>query len=280
MKHTSTILYSVIKYIIIILIFLFLLFPVFWMLVSSLKTNMESYSYPPTILPEKPTLQPYVDLFTKNNDFFVYYKNNFIVSFAAAFIICLTAITAGYALSRLHIKLNKYIIAAFTFSQMFPVVSRLISLYDILRHINLLNTRTGLVFAVVAAQIPFSTMLMASFFDSVPKELEEAAYMDGASKWYTLVKVVVPLVVSGLLAVGIYSFLLTWDDYLHALTLIQKDVLRTLSVGIKLRYLGEFSYDWSLINCISVVGALPMVFVFFFFQRYMIKGLTAGAVKE
>ena len=280
MKKKSSVCFGAFKRLCIMLIFLFLLFPILWMLLSSIKTNMELYSYPPTFIPQIPTLRAYTDLVTKNNEFFTYYKNNFIVSFAAAGTICIVAVMAGYALSRLRIKVNKYIIAALTFSQMFPVVSRLISLYDILRDIHLLNTRTGLIFAITAAQIPFSTMLMSSFFDSIPKELEEAAYIDGAGKWYTLIRVVIPLTISGLLAVGIYSFLMTWDDYLHASTLIQKDILRTLSVGIKLRYLGEFSYDWSLVNCISVVGALPMVFVFFFFQKYMIKGLTAGAVKE
>ena len=279
MKHKASTIFSAVKILTIIFIFIFLLFPVFWMLLSSIKTNMESYTYPPTFIPQNPTIQAYTDLVTKNNEFFTYYKNNFIVSFASAGIICIIAIMSGYALSRLRIKFNKYIIAALMFSQMFPVVSRLISLYDILRSIHLLNTRTGLIFAITAAQIPFSTLLMSSFFDSIPRELEEAAYIDGAGKWYTLIRVVIPLTVSGLLAVGIYSFLMTWDDYLHASTLIQKDALRTLSVGIKLRYLGEFSYDWSLVNCISVVGALPMVFVFFFFQKYMIKGLTAGAVK-
>ena len=90
---------------------------------------------------------------------------------------------------------------------------------------------------------------------------------------------VVPLVTPGILSVGIYSFLLAWDDYLHAATLIQSDSLRTLSIGIAMRYLGELSYDWSLINTISIVGTLPMVFLFFFFQRYMVKGLVSGAVK-
>jgi multiple sugar transport system permease protein len=84
---------------------------------------------------------------------------------------------------------------------------------------------------------------------------------------------------SGLLAVGIYAFLMTWDDYLHAATLIQADNLRTLSVGIALRYLGELSYDWSLVNAISIIGTIPVVLLFFFFQKYMIKGLVAGAVK-
>ena len=130
-----------------------------------------------------------------------------------------------------------------------------------------------------AGQLPFSITLMASFFDAVPKDLEEAAFIDGANRFKTMFKVVIPLVIPGLLAVGIYSFLVAWDDYLYASTLIQNDALRTLSTGVTLRYLGELSYDWSLVNSISVVGTLPMVFVFFFFQKYMIKGLTAGAVK-
>ncbi|MEG1519893.1 MAG: carbohydrate ABC transporter permease, partial [Clostridia bacterium] len=220
-----------------------------------------------------------IDLFTKNSEFFTYYKNNFIVAGCSSVLVCLIALFAGYALSRIKIKWNKWVIATLIFSQMFPIVSRLISLYSILRTIGLLNTHLGLILAITAAQIPFSITLMASFFDGVPKSLEEAAYVDGAGRVRTLFQVVTPLVVPGLLAVGIYSFLMTWDDFLHASTLIQSDALRTLSIGINLRYLGETSYDWSLVNTISVVGTLPMVFVFFFFQKYMVKGLTAGAVK-
>ena len=92
-------------------------------------------------------------------------------------------------------------------------------------------------------------------------------------------RIVVPLVKPGMLAVGIYAFLMTWDDYLHAVTLIQSDSLRTMSAGVAMRYLGELSYDWSLINTISIVGTVPMLLLFFFFQKYMIKGLVAGAVK-
>ena len=201
------------------------------------------------------------------------------VSALSTVTVCFVALFSGYALSRVRINWNKYVIAFLLFSQMFPVVSRLISLYGLLREWGLLNTISGLVLSITAGQLPFSITLMASFFDAVPKDLEEAAYIDGANRFKTMFKVVIPLVVPGLLAVGIYSFLVAWDDYLYASTLIQNDALRTLSTGVTLRYLGELSYDWSLVNSISVVGTLPMVFVFFFFQKYMIKGLTAGAVK-
>ena len=267
------------KYLILVLIMVFLLFPIYWMVVTALKTNMEAYLYPPTFLPKEPTLDSFKSLLTTNNQFFVYYKNNFIVAGVAALISTFIALVSGYALSRFHFKWNKWILAALMSSQMFPVVSRMISLYGLLGKVNLINTRTGLILAVVAAQVPFCVMLMSSFYDSIPRELEEAATVDGAKRFQSLFKVIIPLVKPGIVAVGIYSFLMTWDDYLHAATLIQTDSLRTLSVGIALRSLGELSYDWSLVNAISVVGALPMVLLFVFFQKYMVKGLVAGAVK-
>lgn len=270
---------SIIKWAVLAVILIFLLFPLFWVLITSFKTNMEAYKYPPTFIPEAPTVQSYIDLFTKNNEFFIYYKNNFIVAGGAALLTTVIAILSGYALSRFHFKWNNWIVAAFTSAQMFPIISRLISLYKIMGDIHLINTRIGLVLAVTASMLPFTIMLMSSFYDGIPLELEEAARVDGAGRLQILFRVVAPLIKPGMLAVGIYAFLLSWDDYLHASTLIQTDSLRTLSVGVALRYLGELSYDWSLINTISIVGTLPMVIIFFFFQKYMVKGLVAGAVK-
>ena len=270
---------NVFKWVILLAIMFYLLFPIYWVVLTAFKTNMESYLYPPTFIPKEPTLQGFINLFTNYPEFFVYYKNNIMVSALSTVTVCFVALFSGYALSRVRINWNKYVIAFLLFSQMFPVVSRLISLYGLLREWGMLNTISGLVLSITAGQLPFSITLMASLFDAVPKELEEAAFIDGANRFKTMFKVVIPLVVPGLLAVGIYSFLVAWDDYLYASTLIQNDALRTLSTGVTLRYLGELSYDWSLVNSISVVGTLPMVFVFFFFQKYMVKGLTAGAVK-
>lgn len=261
------------------LILLFLLFPLYWVLMTSFKTNMEAYRFPPTMVPEAPNVNSYISLFTEDNFFFIYYKNNFIVSGITAAVTLVLAVMSGYALSRFKIRWNRWIVAAFLSAQMFPIVSRMISLYDLLGKIHLINTRAGLILALTAAMLPFAITLMASFFDGIPRELEEAAIVDGAGRIQTLFQIVMPLVKSGMVAVGIYAFLMTWDDYLHAVTLIQNDSLRTLSAGVALRYLGELSYDWSKVNTISVVGILPIMFLFFFFQKYMVKGLVAGAVK-
>ncbi len=270
---------NVFRYLLLFVILLFLLFPLYWVLITSFKTNLEAYLYPPTFWPKDFTVDSYIRLVTENNQFFVYYRNNFIVSGAVALITLLASFLAGYALSRLHVKLNAAVIALLTASQMFPVVSRLISLYGILRSVELINTLSGLILAITASQIPFCTMLMISFFDGVPNSIEEAATVDGAGRWRIMFSISLPLVSGGMLAVGIYAFLMAWDDFLHAAILIQNDSLRTLSVGISARYLGELSYDWSLVNTISIVGILPMLLLFFFFQKYMVKGLVAGAVK-
>lgn len=276
MKKFTT---SLLRYIVLALILVFLLFPIYWVFITSFKTNMEAYKYPPSFLPIEPTLDSFIKLFTINNEFFVYYRNNFIVSFSTAVITTVMAIFSGYALSRFKLRWNRWVLTALLSSQMFPVVSRMISLYDLLGDVGLINSLPGLIMALIADVLPFTILLMVSFFDGVPKAIEEAAYIDGSSRGQILFRVVVPLVKPGMLAVFLYSLLLTWDDYLHAVTLIQSDSLRTLSVGVALRYLGELSYDWSLINTISIIGMLPMILLFFFFQKYMVKGLVAGAVK-
>lgn len=278
MKRTRLI-SLILRYLVLALILLFLLFPLYWSILTSFKTNMQAYQFPPTLLVQNPTVQAYVKLFTENAEFFVYYRNNFLVSGLTAGFTTAVAILAGYALSRFHFRWNAMVAGVLYASQMFPIVSRMISLYGLLGRVNLLNTLTGLTLALIATMVPFTTMLMSSFFDSVPMDIEEAARIDGASRMQVMTRVVVPLVKPGLVSVLIYSFLMTWDDYLHCATLIQSDQLRTLSTGVALRYLGELSYDWSLVNTISVVAMLPMILIFFFFQKYMVKGLVAGAVK-
>ncbi len=265
------------KYAAILVLFAFLLFPVYWMAVTSMKNNVESYRIIPSLWPEQISLEGYRTLF-RDGKFLLYYQNNLIVSALAALLICVISIMAGYALSRFHFRWNVILLATFSFSQMMPVISRLISLYGILRRLGMTDSRLGLVLAISATQVPFSISLMASFFDGIPRDLEEAAWTDGCGRIKTLLRIIMPLVVPGILAVGIYSFLMTWDDYLHAITLVRSPALWTLSQGLKLTYMGEVS-DWQLINSASILGALPMIFVFFFFQKYMVKGLVAGAVK-
>lgn len=239
---------------------------------------MELYQMPPTWIPKHFTLENYKNIF-RGKEFLIYYRNNFIISLITALVTTLLAVLAGYSFSRFQLRGSSILIFLLLSTQMFPVISRLISLYGIFKKMNILNTSLGLILVLTATNLPFCIWLIKGFFDDIPKSIEDAASIDGCSRWGILFKIILPLAQNGLIAIGIYTFLTTWDDYLHCITLISSDHLRTLSAGIAMRYLGELSYDWAQINTISVVGALPMLLLFLFFQKYMIQGLTAGAVK-
>lgn len=255
-----------------------LLFPLAWMLSSSFQTNEELYRSPPRWLPRSPILDNYGSILA-SGDFIRYYLNNFSVSLATTFLTMFASVFAGYSLSRFRSRLTGGISLALLSTQMFPVIGVIIALYAFFRSMKLINTHAGLVLALTASSLPFCIWLIKGFFDDLPKSIEEAAEIDGCPRLGILFRIVLPLSKPGLLAIGIFTFMTAWDDYLYGLTLVVSDRLRTLSVGISLRYLGEVSYDWAQVTTISVVASIPVFFLFVFFQKYMIQGLTAGAVK-
>jgi len=265
-------------YVSLFLLLAFLLFPIYWMVSTSFKTNMVIYRIPPEWFPRTPTIANYAKLF-REGAFISYYTNNFVVSLLTTGLTTFLAVFAGYSLSRFRFRGNNLIMLGLLSTQMFPLIGIVIALYTLFKSLGLLNTTEGLVLALTSAALPFCIWLIRGFFDSVPLSLEEAAQIDGCGRLGTLFRIVLPLSKPGLLAVSIYTFLLSWDDFLYCLTLVTKDALRTLSVGIALRYLGELSYDWATVMTISVIGTVPLLILFVFFQRYMIQGLTAGGVK-
>lgn len=163
--------------------------------------------------------------------------------------------------------------------QMFPIVVILISLYTFYKQWGMLDTYRGVILADVTFALPLSITLLKSFFDTVPNALDESAKIDGAGRMRTMVQVILPLVLPGLVAVAIYTFLTAWDDYLMSLTIIRIDEKRTLAVGLAQSFMGEYSNDYGALMAFSVAGSLPIVLLFIFFQKYMVEGLTAGAVK-
>ena len=165
-------------------------------------------------------------------------------------------------------------------TQMFPGIVLLLSLYMIYRNLGLLNTYTALILACTTKALPLSIWMLKGFFDTIPRSIEEAAYIDGAGRLRTLYNVIAPLIKPGVVAVSIYTFMVTWDDFIYALTLINRNEMRTLPAGIALAFLGEYGYDWAKIMAASVAASIPILLIFIFLQKYMIAGLTAGAVKE
>lgn len=254
-------------------------FPIYWMLTTSLKPNEAILKLPPQFIPLRMTLDNYMGILT-DGKFLIFYKNNIIVSGITTVVTLTLAVLAAYAFSRYRFKGDKFVMMLFLSTQMFPAMTLLIALYNMYYKLGLLNTYTALVLACSTNALPMSVWILKGFFDTISKSLEEAAYIDGCSKPRALLQVILPLVKPGILAVGLYSFLISWEDFLWGLTLVNTTKMRTLASGIAMTYLGEYNYDWGRVMAAAVGAAIPILIIFIFLQKYMIAGLTAGAVKE
>ena len=277
MKKKNTIL-SIIKYAVIVSLLILLLFPVVWMAISSVQPSSKLMNLPPEFLPSNPTLENYIKIIS-NTKYLRYFENSFITAGGTVLLCLCIAIPAGYAFSRYRFPMKNTVMTFIMSVQMFPIVVILISLYTFYMRWNLLNTYRGLILIDTAFALPLAINLMKSFFDTLPKSLDESATIDGAGRLRTLWSILMPLVLPGLLAVGIYTFLNAWDDFLMALTIMQDTNMKTLTVGLAQSFLGEYAYDYGALMAFSLCGSLPVVLIFVFLQRYMISGLTAGAVK-
>jgi multiple sugar transport system permease protein len=267
------------SYIFLAVMLLFLMFPVYWMLVTSLHSNADLLTMPPKWFPLHPNFSAYLDI-VQSSVFLTFYKNTLLVASGATVLCIIVSIFAGYSLSRFNFKGSNLLTLLFLSAQMFPTVTLVIGLYSQYQALHLLNTRFVLILASTSASLPFSIMLMRTFFNGISKELEEAAEIDGASRFKTLFAVIVPLSKPGIMAIAIYTFLIAWDDFLFGLTLVSDIGKRTLSPGLSLTYLGEYSANWSGATAAAAAATVPLLIVFMFLQRYMVEGLTAGGVKE
>lgn len=255
------------------------IFPIYWMFIGSLKDNSVLMKSPPEIYPRFQTVENYATVLTTGK-YLNYIKNSILVALGTVLVDLVLATFAGYSLSRYRYPGRKVILILLLSAQIFPVVVIIISLYTFFRKMNLMNTYAGLILADVAMSLPLSVWMLMSFVDSVPRSLDEAAHIDGCSRLMTMTRIVLPLMKPGLLAVGIYAFLQSWDDYLLGLVIMTKTAMKTLPVGIAETFMGEFGFDYAGMMTISVVASLPVFLLFLVFQRYMISGLTGGAVKE
>lgn len=261
-----------------VLVFLVLfLFPVYWMVVSSFHHNAELMSFPPKFGLKNATLINYVNILQPK--FLAYFKNSFIIAFFSVLLSLGMSIFAGYAFSRYKLPFQNIIMSAILNIQIFPVTVIIISLFTFYSKMNLLDTKTGLVIADIIYSLPFTVWFLKSFFDTIPRSIDEAASIDGCSRLHTLTSVVLPLVKPGLVAISIYTFLYSWDDFVFALTILKSEANKTLPLGIVQSFLGEYVHDYAGMMTLSVLASLPVVIAFLFTQKFMIAGLTNGAVK-
>jgi multiple sugar transport system permease protein len=252
-------------------------FPAIWILLTSLKTEAELVSKPITYWPREGTLQNYMQAFT-DQPLLLYLGNSFVVALVATAVSLIVSAFAAYAIARLNLQRRQLILTCIVASSMFPLVTLLVPIFETMRGLNLLNTYTALVLPYTVLNLPVCTLVLVSFFQSIPKDLENAAMIDGCTRLGALWRVVVPLAAPGVFTAGILAFVNAWDEFLLALSLNASASMRTLPVGITL-YQGEFTFPWPIISAALIVAIVPVAVLIAIFQERVVGGLTQGGLK-
>ncbi len=258
---------------------LIMFFPVYWMFITSIKPMGEIYHKPPLLIPKNPTLKAYVDNFIKSRDVYNYFRNSCIVALGSMAFVVILAAPASYALSRLKIRGKTLIMLTLLMVQMFPSIVLVTPLYITFGRLGLNNNYFGLILANATISLPFVILVLRPYFLGLPKGLEDAAAIDGCSKWGTFWRVMLPLTKPGLVTVAAFSFLFAWGELLFATTLTSKESMRPITAGIY-RFIGQFQVEWNSLMAVSFAASLPIIIVFIALQNQIVSGITAGAVKQ
>jgi multiple sugar transport system permease protein len=253
------------------------LFPALWILFTSLKTESELTMKPITWLPHAPTIANYLRAFT-DQPLLLFLLNSFMVALLSTALTLFVSVLAAYALARLQIKGRDLILSAIIAVSTFPLVTLLVPLFEIMRALGFLNTWIALILPYTVLSLPVCTLILVSFFEGIPRDLENSAMIDGCTRLGALFKVVVPLSAPGVFTAGILAFVNSWDEFLLALSFNSNPQLRTLPVGITL-YQGEFAFPWPVISAALVVGIVPVAILIVIFQERVVSGLTSGGIK-
>jgi len=252
--------------------------PFLWMVLTSIKGPSELFSSTLQLLPRDGIYwQAYARIWDSGG-FDRYFLNSLWVSLAATGISVAISILAALAFARYRLVGQRVLLLLILLTQLFPLVLLVPPYYTIMRDLRILDTHLSLIIAYVSFALPFSIWMLTGYFRSIPEELEEAARIDGATRLGAYWRVTLPLAGPGIAATVIYCFILAWNEYLFATTFISTPRLRTLPIGLQ-AFIGQYQTDWNLLMAGAVVTTIPVVILFVFLQRYLVAGLTAGAVK-
>lgn len=256
----------------------FILFPLFQMLSTALKGQTEQFAIPVTFLPRVFTLVNFAQA-VSYSPFLRYFINSLSISLITTVAAVVIALLGAYGFTRLEFPGRRFFLTLIVFSQMFCMAAIIIPIYRILGGLGLINTYLGLVVAFLALTVPIAIWLFRSFLQGIPRQLEEAAYIEGASKVSAFWKVVVPLLQPAVGATGAYVFFLTWQDFLFPLVIMTNKEYRTLPIGI-MDFVGQYETNWGNLMATSILIFLPVIVIFTFIQKQLIAGLIEGAIKE
>lgn len=253
------------------------LLPVYWLLATSLTPPDQVFSYPPRLFPSEVSFDAYISLFS-DSQLFMYMRNSIIVSVVTAVLSVIVSAYMGYSFSKFRYTGRRALMYFVLASQMFPQALLLVTLYTVFSAYGLLNTYTALILSFTTFTLPLCVWMLKGFFDTIPNELIEAARVDGASRLRIIHAIVLPLSAPGLVAAGLFAFVRGWNDFIFALTLAGPEK-QTLPPGLVNTYVGEAATAWPELMAASLVVSLPVAVAFILLQRFLVSGMTAGAVK-
>jgi len=269
---------DLLHYVLTILACLMVLAPILWMVSTSFKTAEATASAKITWLPSPPTTEAYKTVWTQR-DFFRYMANSLRVSVATTVLAVILAGLAGYGFSRFRFRGHSSLLLSFLITQMFPGAVLIIPYFMVMRNLRLINSPIALILAFTSFALPFSTWMLKGFFDSIPHEIDESALVDGCNRFQVCYRIMLPIAAPGVAATMLFAFILSWNQYLFALVLTTNERMYTLPVGIA-SLVGEYWIAWNELMAAGVIAIIPSAIAFMFVERYLVEGLTAGAVKE
>ncbi len=253
-------------------------FPLFWMIVTSLKPAFELFRRPPTMLPETVTFEHYWRLLTET-PFLQYFRNSLILATTTTAVVVAIGTLGAYSLVRFRYRGRESLAFMVLFTYLLPSVVLIIPLYLLMVQLGLSNTIFSLVVAYTTFALPYALWLLRSFMAGVPEDLESAALVDGASRIGAFFDVILPQLLPGIISTALFTFILSWNEYLYALVLVNADSARPLTTGVMTMLISAFNIEWSLLMAASVMMSLPLIVAFAFLQSYLTRGFGAGAVK-
>ncbi|MGE5615244.1 MAG: carbohydrate ABC transporter permease [Bacillota bacterium] len=254
-------------------------FPLYWTVVTSFKFEKEIFQAPPTFFPSRINTASYAaQLESGDFNMFRAFGNSTLISVGSMLIAVLLSVPASYGIARFNFKGRKLCVLIFLITQMLPVSVILTPMFIIFRNMGLLNSRFSPMLADATIGIPFSVLILKDYFASVPKELDDASRIDGCNYFNSFIRIFIPIAFPGVIVCAVFSFLYAWGDLAFGMTFIQKQPMRPITAGI-FNFMGQYGTKWSYLTAFAVVTIIPAALIFVFMQKYIISGLTSGAVK-
>ncbi|UOQ91829.1 carbohydrate ABC transporter permease [Halobacillus shinanisalinarum] len=257
-------------------IVLLFLFPVYWMIITAFKTQSEIFQSPPTLWPKDFRIQSFIQIFQDN--VWQYFLNSLAISGLATILVLILAVPSAYGLARFNVRGKKMMILLFLVTQMLPATVVLTPLFIVFDQFSLLNSYWGPVLSCATLGVPFSVLILRTFFIGIPRELEEAAKIDGCGRFKAFIQVIIPVSLPSIVVCGAISFFFSWGDLIFSMTFNRNQDLWPLTAGIY-NAIGRYGIEWNTLMAFATISVLPVIIIFILLQKHLVKGLVSGSVK-